>query len=139
MQHIGIRLDDEGGGVLKKFEGKKITIAALFIAANGVFVFMIALLYYTGLVAGEVNIMRWIMRALGSLLIAYGVFKRMKAAYWFALFFSGFLTLFGILSVVALLTLGEMHFFLFTTSVLTACLLFAFVLLFPKRIRAEFK
>src|SRR3990167_9413010 len=86
---------------------KKLNIATALIVLYGVFVLTNALVYYFIILPGETDIFRGVMRAGGSFLIAYYLYKKHQVVYWVALIGSGLLTVLGVLAIILLVIGGE--------------------------------
>lgn len=118
---------------------KKIGIATALISLYATFVLINALVYYFLLLPGETNLSRGLVRAIGSFVIAYYVYKRNKPAYWVAFMGSCLLAVLGILATILLSTSTDGSLSVFINLIPVALLLPVFFLLFPKEVRAEFK
>jgi hypothetical protein len=117
----------------------KINIAVSLIFLYGAFILINALIYYFILLPGETDIVRGILRAIGTGLIAHYLFKKNKYSYWFALIASGIFAALGILSVILVSTFMGFDVEGLINLIPPGLLIGAFILLLQAEVRKQFQ
>lgn len=117
----------------------KINLAAILIGVYGIFVLINALAYYFILLPGETDIFRAILRVVGTGILAYGLSKRNKLAYWVALMASCAWAGLGILWISLTSIFIGFNPGGVVNVILTFLLIVTFILLLPKETREQFK
>jgi len=120
----------------------KIKLASSLIAVYALLVLVNALIYYFVLTDGGTDISRGIVRTIGCLVVAYYIYKkRNKVAYWMGLIGSGLVVLMGIVGItISSFTSIEIGIVGTVVNVISVVILIsAFISLFPKEVRSEFK